>query len=198
MKVDLHVHTRERSACGRSAAEAMIQRAIALGLDAIVFTDHDRLVPPASLAMFNAKYAPFRVWGGIEVSLEQEHALVLGIHDRFLEQASWTYPTLRDFVDGWGGFLALAHPFRFYRRMDVTVDVRPPHALEVYSHNTPPPAEDEIRRLAARWEVPLLANSDAHHVDELGAYYNELARVPADEAELVEMLRAGAFRPVSQ
>lgn len=198
MKIDLHVHTRERSPCGRSAEEEMIQAAIALGLDAVALTDHDRLAPPERLAMLNAKYAPFRVFGGIEVSLGRDHALVLGIQDRFLEETEWTYQTLHEFVEMWGGFLAVAHPFRFYRLMSEQITARPPHAMEVCSHNTPPRAESRIRRLAERWEIPLLANSDAHQVAELGAYYNELARTPADDAELVEMLRAGEFRTVSR
>jgi predicted metal-dependent phosphoesterase TrpH len=198
MKIDLHVHTRERSPCGRSTEDEMIQAAIALGLDAVALTDHDRLAPPERLAMLNAKYAPFRVFGGIEVSLGRDHALVLGIQDRFLEEAEWTYKKLHEFVDIWGGFLAVAHPFRFYRRMNDGLLDLPPHAMEVYSHNTPPRAESRIRRLAEQWEIPLLANSDAHQVAELGAHYNELTRTPADDAELVEMLRAGEFRPVSR
>jgi predicted metal-dependent phosphoesterase TrpH len=193
MKIDLHVHTEERSMCGRSAEEEMIQRAISLGLDAIALTDHDRLVPPAQLATLNAKYAPFRVFGGIEISLGMNHALVLGIQDAFLEEASWTYRELRDFVEIWDGFLALAHPFRFYRHMHEEIATYPPHAMEVYSHNTPRHAEIRIRKLAGEWNIPLLANSDAHHVDELGAYYNQLNEVPEDDAALVKMLREGAF-----
>ncbi len=176
----------------------MIQTAMALGLDAMALTDHDRLVPPERLAMLNAKYTPFRVFGGIEVSLGRDHALVLGIQDPFLEEEMWTYSRLRDFVEIWGGFLALAHPFRFYRLMSDEITARPPHAMEVYSHNTPPRSESRIRKLAERWEIPLLANSDAHQVAELGAHYNELARTPADDVELVEMLRAGEFRAVSR
>lgn len=176
----------------------MIQTAIARGLDAIALTDHDRLVPPERLAMLNAKYAPFRVFGGIEVSLGRDHALVLGIQDPFLEEVTWSYKKLHEFVEIWGGFLALAHPFRFYRLMSEQITARPPHAMEVYSHNTPSRAEARIRERAERWEIPLLANSDAHRVSELGAYYNTLDREAEDEAELVRMLRAREFQPVSR
>lgn len=198
MKIDLHVHTRDRSPCGQATEDEMIQTAIARGLDAIALTDHDRLVPPGRLAILNAKYAPFRVFGGIEVSLGRDHALVLGIQDSFLEEATWSYRKLHEFVDIWGGFVALAHPFRFYRQMSNGILDLPPHAMEVHSHNTPSRAESRIRKLAERWEIPLLANSDAHRVSELGAYYNELDGEPEVEAELVRMLRAGEFRLVSR
>ncbi|MGC9399237.1 MAG: PHP domain-containing protein [Anaerolineae bacterium] len=197
MRIDLHVHTEERSLCGRSGEEAMVQRAIERGLGAIAITDHDRLVPPSRLAMLNAKYAPFRVFGGIEVSLGLEHVLVLGVQDPLLEQVRWSYAALHDFVERAGGFIAWAHPFRFRRCLRAEIAARPPHALEIYSHNTPGYAETQIRELAEEWGARMLANSDAHHVDELGSYYNELAGEPQDVAALVRMLRAGAFTPVA-
>jgi histidinol phosphatase-like PHP family hydrolase len=65
MKIDLHVHCQERSACGKATEEAQVQAAIAAGLDAIVFTDHHRLMPLERLECLNQQYAPFRVFGGI-------------------------------------------------------------------------------------------------------------------------------------
>ncbi len=50
LRIDLHVHTQERSGCGKSPELAMIEAAIAAGLDAVVLTDHDRLAPPERLA----------------------------------------------------------------------------------------------------------------------------------------------------
>ena len=39
--------------------------------------------------------------------------------------------------------------------------------------------------------------SDAHHADEIGAYYNVLDRDPRDEEILVAMLKAGMFACVA-
>jgi len=47
MKIDLHVHTTERSLCADSSEQEQILTAIERGLDAIVITDHGRLVPPS-------------------------------------------------------------------------------------------------------------------------------------------------------
>jgi hypothetical protein len=84
MKIDLHVHTRERSPCACSSTDEMILAAVDRGLDGLVITDHDRLVPTEDLAYLNAKYAPFRVFGGIEVTTRGEHVLVLGVQDEAL------------------------------------------------------------------------------------------------------------------
>jgi histidinol phosphatase-like PHP family hydrolase len=67
MKTDLHVHAKERSACGQSSEEEMIQAALACGLDGLAFTDHHRLVSPARLEELNRAYASFRVFCGIEI-----------------------------------------------------------------------------------------------------------------------------------
>jgi predicted metal-dependent phosphoesterase TrpH len=198
MKIDLHVHTRARSPCARSSTDEMIRAAVDRGLDGLVIADHDRLVPTEELAYLNAKYAPFRIFGGVEVTTHGEHVLVLGVRDEALEDRWWAYPDLYAFVRARGGFLALAHPFRFNRsRLEVDVERFPPNALEVYSNNTPRRAERRIRRMAAHLDVLLLSNSDAHHRSDIGAYYNVLRREPRDIEALVRMLKEGASDPVA-
>jgi hypothetical protein len=197
VKIGLHVHTRERSPCAQSSAEQIIPAAIDSGLDALVISDHDTLVPPERLSQLNAKYSPFRVFGGVEVTLAGEHVLVIGVRDKLLERRWWNYADLHTFVQDQGGFLALAHPFRYDGRVDVDVDRFPPHALELYSRNTPRRSGPRIRALAARLDVPLLSNSDAHYAGDLGAYYNRLDGDPRDVEELVLLLKSGAFTPVA-
>lgn len=198
MRVDLHVHTRERSVCAHSTAEQMIRAAVDLGLDAIVISDHDRLVPPERLDYLNLKYAPFQVFGGIEITARGEHLLVLGVSDPALERRRWSYPDLHAFVEERDGFMAVAHPFRF-NPYELKVDVERfrPHALEAYSRNTPESAEPKIRALARALGVPVVSNSDAHHARDIGAYHNVLDHEPKDVNGLVRMLKAGAFEPVA-
>ncbi len=117
LKIDLHVHTSDRSACGESTEEEMIESAIAHGLDAICFTDHDRLAPRGGLDALNERYAPLRVFGAIEVSVTAlDHCLVLGVTDPEIESGRWTYAELRRFVRERDGFMAVCHPFRFSLR----------------------------------------------------------------------------------
>ena len=71
-KVDLHVHTSERSPCAIASEDEQIRAAIAAGLDAIFITDHHRLVPVEQLDALNRTFAPFRIFGGIEVTSQGE------------------------------------------------------------------------------------------------------------------------------
>jgi len=193
MKIDLHVHSKERSACGRASEEEQIRAAMAAGLDAIVFTDHHRLAPLERLKELNDRYAPFRIFSGIEITTNGEDVLVLGLHDAALESSKWAYPDLHAFVRKHAGFIVLAHPFRYHPQVTIEVDRFVPDALEVYSRNTPQGEEDRIREIASRLGIPVLCNSDAHNTDALGTYYNILERSPSDEQEMIALLRSGRF-----
>jgi len=193
MKIDLHVHTKERSACGRASEEEQIRAAITAGLDALVFTDHHRLVPAERLKELNDRYVPFRVLSGIEINTNGEDVLVLGLQDAALESSKWAYPDLHAFVREHGGFIILAHPFRYHPQVNIEVERFVPDALEVRSVNTPVAAEGHIREIASHLEIPLLCNSDAHSTDSVGAYYNVLERTPSDEQEIWALLRSGRF-----
>ncbi len=195
MKIDLHVHAKERSTCGRDGEEDIIQAAIAYGLDGLAFTDHNRLIARERVEELNFKYAPFRVFGGIEVSIENygEHILVLGVHDPALESGRWTYADLFTFVRERGGYLALAHPFRFRDTIDFDIERYPPDAIEVHSKNTGVGDEPQIRALAERLNMRPLCNSDAHRGEHVGIYYNRLRRAPRNESELLQMLKAGDY-----
>jgi histidinol phosphatase-like PHP family hydrolase len=173
-KVDLHVHCSERSSCAVTTEEEQVKAAIAAGLDGIAFTDHYRLPAPERLAELNKKYAPFKIYPGIELTVEHEDWLVIGLNDPELESEEWAYPELHAYVRSQDGFLVLAHPFRF--RSEILADIwsYPPDAIEVHSHNTPPAKEGEIRRIAAQLGLAALSNSDAHKAASLGPYYNEL------------------------
>jgi hypothetical protein len=198
MKIDLHVHTLERSSCSLASEDEQILTAIDRGLDGLAITDHDQLVPQAHIALLNRKYAPFHVFGGIEVSLQEgEHALVLGVHDPVLERAMWTYPDLHALVREQGGWLAIAHPFRFGPSINVDIERYPPDALEGCSINVPLTQASRIRELAAELGIQVICNSDAHRIRHIGAGYNLLKMndetLPLDERALIEHLKAGDF-----
>lgn len=194
MKIDLHVHASERSRCALAGEEKMIRAAIARGIDGLAFTDHHILVPRKRLEDLNRTYAPFRVFGGVEISaVEGEDLIVLGVHDPALGFEGWTYPALYAFVRERGGFLILAHPFRFHETIALDLERCPPDAIEVQSKNTHPDDEARICRVADRFGIRLICNSDAHRAKHVGMYYSCLRRTPRDEGELLRMLRAGHY-----
>lgn len=195
MRIDLHAHSAERSPCAVSRAEEMIEAAVAAGLDGIALTDHDRLVPAADLERFNSKYAPFRVFSGIEISLDLEHVVVLGLRDTDLERRRWDWPRLHEFVHTLGGLTILAHPYRFRDAISIDVERCPPDAVEVNSTNMGRCDLGVARALAKALGAWPVANSDAHHRELVGVYHNVFDTAVSNDAELVAALRAGRAKP---
>ena len=194
MKIDLHIHTNERSGCAVQSADEMIVAARAAGLDGAAVSDHDRLVAPYELARLRERYAPFRIFTGIEVTtLEEEHVLVLGLADARLESKAWTYAKLHTFVRAAGACLILAHPYRFH---DLAVDVAglPPDAIELRSGNIRDEIRPRIQALIRQVGCPAVYCSDAHHVDRVGYGYIETDRPVHTDRELLDVLKTGAFR----
>jgi predicted metal-dependent phosphoesterase TrpH len=196
--LDLHCHTRERSGCSLVGEEALIRKAVRLGLAGIAFTDHHRLPPPGRLEELNRRHHPFRVFTGIEISIlmaeNWQDFLVIGLAEPALEQAEWNYAQLREFVREKGGWMAWAHPFRYNPVLPQIIKDDPPDALEMYSSNIRPALAPRIEALAREWGCQVIGASDAHLLGEVGYSAILMSQPAASEAELVALLKKGAFR----
>ncbi|MDR1704217.1 MAG: PHP domain-containing protein [Clostridiales bacterium] len=193
--IDCHVHTSDGSGCARDNGRKMIESAKSNGLNGMIITEHNKLTPQYVIDELNAAYAPFRVFSGIEIRIQGDDFLVLGLHDEILQQ-KWEYIELFNYVRENGGYIALAHPHRYWNGVDSNVYSFRPDALEIYSTNMDNISWQQRQnalRLANSLQVNILANSDAHATDAF-RYCNVLEREPADEGELVWMLKEGAYR----
>jgi len=198
LKIDLHLHSSDRSSCGHSTGEEMIVAAKSFGLDAVCFTEHDVLTPPDWLAEMNERHAPFKVFSAIEIGVTRfEHCVVLGVRDRKLEGRTWTYEDLWRFTRERDGWLILCHPFRFGKTVAFDIDRFPPDGIELHSVHTAVEDGELIRGTAERVGARLVASSDAHFDKWVGVFHVELAR-PAeyvcDERDIVDILRAGDYK----
>jgi len=192
MKIDCHVHAKERSACAVDCEEDMVRAAAGYGLDGLVFTDHDKYIARERVEELNKKFAPFRVFQGIEVNTaEKEEFVVIGFQEPSLEKnPGWKYADLHALVRARGGFLALAHPFRYRKELLVDIKAYPPDAIEIsFSVSN----QDKIKELLRLANAHPISNSDGHRVLNVGMYYSYLHSLPKDEAELAALLKKGAY-----
>ena len=172
----------------------MVRSAAAFGLDALVFADHATHIPPARAAELSAKFAPFRVFRGIEVSVaEGEDIVVLGAYEPRLEAPGLSYAEVFSIVRGCGGFLILAHPFRYHESVEVDLAERPVDAIELHSICISGRDEGRIRELIRQVGCRTVHDSDAHRAEHVGIFHNLLHGTPANEAELIALLRAGEY-----
>lgn len=195
MKIDLHVHDKERSSCSKSSEEEQIEAAIEFGLGGLIFTDHNVLTPLERINELNNKYKPFKVFGGIEIEMQDthEHILVLGLHDKILQDKKWIYEELYEYVRKNNGYIAFAHPFRYKDFIEENLEKFVPDAIEIHSTNIGINDTHRIKELAAKLKTNLIGDSDAHHYSKVGIYCNDLFQKPKDEKELINMLKCGKY-----
>lgn len=194
MRIDIHVHTRRYSECGRSAPEEMVERAIAEGLEALVFTEHNLFWPAEELAALQRRYPQILLLRGAEfTSAEGEDFLVYGVIAEELIAIRRDAEALTRRVQALGGAVIIAHPYRYHPDVPAWLDATPTDAVEVMSTNIYAHTAGKARALAERLARPTVATSDGHHVDSLGLYALEVHRPIANEAELARALRDGAF-----
>jgi len=194
MRIDLHVHTSERSGCAIAGSEEQLRAAELGGLDAIAVTDHGRLVPVAERRRWRERHPFLHVLPGIEITLEED-VLVIGLDDPQLERWDWTWPALHDHVRARGGLLIVAHPLRYAEEIRLDLDSFPPDALEAWSTNIPPRKVAAIRAEADRLGLPVVANSDAHAPTPLGRFCSRLDEPAVTDAEILAAIREGRFTP---
>ena len=196
MKIDLHVHSYERSGCAISSEKDQIEAAIAKGLGGIALTDHNSQRSKRHIDSLNKKYAPFKIFTGVEIGLgiSGEHLLVLGVPDmKDMCEYRWKYPELHAFVRERNGYIAMAHPYRYENRVRSNIIDFIPDALEIRSNNIIPRNTSAIISLADEIGAKTIAASDAHVADRVGTYYVELHNMVQTDEELVRELRSGRY-----
>lgn len=193
MKIDMHLHCSERSGCSISTELEQIESAIAHGLNAVVITDHNKLVSEEHLKELNEKYYPFKIFGGVEIRTEPhgDDVLVIGVKHKSLQEEKWTYGKLYKFVKERGGFIALCHPYRYGDTVNIDIDSYKPDAVEIHSTNIGNCDKEKIQKLAEKLGSKLIANSDGHFYKYIGIYYNVIEGSPNTEEELAKALLAG-------
>jgi len=202
MRVDLHVHTSEYSACAISSEKEQIETAIARGLDGIALTEHGIQRKQADLDRLNRKYAPFKIFTGVEVNVvgSYEDILVIGVPDmteynggRREYKSIWEYQDLYKFVHERGGFIAVPHPFRHGDKVKTDVVSFVPDALELKSKNIDPGNAKLIKALARELGIKTIVASDSHHVKNTGTHHLVLHNAVHTDEDLVRELKSGQY-----
>ncbi len=188
------------------SAEAAVTEAARLGLDGVCLTEHHVLWPRHELDRL-ADSADIRVFGGTEVTTDQGDILVLGL-GRAVEQVV-SIAELRRMVEGEGGYMIAAHPFRGFLLfglgqlgMDTARAAERPlfqyvDAVEVCNGRLTDQENAAAADVAAYLGLPGVGGSDAHRLDEIGHCATAFDDLVIDERELVAALRAGRFEAVS-
>lgn len=200
MRIDLHVHTSEHSACARDKAAEMVRAARDAGMDAVVITDHNHHLTAGQQRRLERQVAGIRVFRGSEINVFgnglAEDVLIIGSQScrRFRRVPIGELWGLADFISQSGALSVLAHPFRYHDELAIDFDQFTPHAVEVASLSIDPATRPRIEELAREHGIRAVCTSDAHIIEGLGSYCIELHHDVETEQELAAAVRAGEFR----
>jgi predicted metal-dependent phosphoesterase TrpH len=191
MKFDLHLHTTQHSSDSDMEPLAMCRRAVEIGLDGVVITEHDWLWTEAELQVLRKRYPQLIILAGIEVTCQEGHFLIYGVRNPYAFPHSMPVADLCREIHRQGGAVVAAHPFRWGQPFDEILRDEQPDldGIEVMTNNM----DAECRRRAAEIvrQRPLagMGSSDAHREATLGVCYSEFEMPIRDMANLVAGIR---------
>ncbi len=198
---DLHLHTRRHSACSAIDESLLIDRAVRKGLDGLVLTEHhyqwtreemDELVDTSG-------HPGFILLAGFEYSSSKGDILIYGLDP---EQVAAFEPgrppeVMLAKAQEMGAVCVAAHPTRAAIPFDERILDMPFEALEVKSVNLAPHEQRLAKKLADDLGRRVTTSSDAHRLEDVGAYATEFLNPVQSMEDLRNSLRHGTFRPYS-
>lgn len=211
--VQLHVHTSETSACGRSSGAEMARAAKEAGLDMLVITDHfmnanigcprdwpwadkvEYLLRGYRAAKEEGDRIGLKVLFGWETVTQGPEFLTYGLGEDFLlanpDIAKVDKPTYLRRVKEAGGFVIHAHPFREAPYI-VPFDPDPlsVEAFEVFNAAHRVPAYNEkALKMAREYNLIECAGSDAHVTENLCGGVMKFPHALETSADLIAAIR---------
>ena len=197
--LDIHLHTRRHSSCSAIDESQLINRAVEVGLDGLVITEHhyqwtrhemDELVAASG-------HPGFLLLAGFEYSSACGDILIYGLEP---EQVAAFEPgrppeLMLARAQEMGAVCVAAHPTRAAIPFDERIVDMPFEALEVKSVNLEPHEQRLAQKLAENLGRPVTTASDAHRLADVGAYATEFLTPIQSMEDLRNSLRHGTFRP---
>ena len=193
MKFDLHMHTRRHSPDAETDPFELVSRAIEVGLDGVVITEHDYLWPEEELDELRAAAPGLVVLAGVEVTGRGGDVLCYGVKNPFALPRGIEWGTLCREVHKQGGACVAAHPNRWNQPFERLLKEQQAEldGIEVLSNNMDPGLRAKAAELLKKYpHLAQLGNSDTHSPHTVGCCYTDFDATIRTNADLVAAIRA--------
>ncbi len=190
-KYELHMHTKEGSACAHDTVHDMIRKYKSLGYSGMVVTNHfycgntsvsreqswyDFVMEYARAyyeGQKTAKELDFDLIFGIEQGYgDGREILIYGVEPEFIAERP---ALIEENLELWskeirqaGGFVAYAHPFRnreYIKDPNEVPDLKFADGVEVHNYCNQPEDNEKAQRIFGNSGAILIAGSDMHNTD---------------------------------
>ena len=199
LKVELHSHTADDPLDRIPyTTKELIDRAAALGYDALAVTLHDRQLDVRPLESYAMERGIVLI-PGIERTVEGRHLLLLNF-DRVAEDVQ-TFEDVRQLKAEGSGLVIAPHPF-FPAGMSLLGCMnRHADLFDAVEINAMYTSSLNFNRLAERWArrhgKPLVGNGDVHRLEQFGSTYSLVDAEPNPSA-ICGAIAAGRVSVVTQ
>lgn len=209
--IDMHTHTLRGAYDSALPPDRLAELAGDVGLTGVAITEHDRHWDLHAWRTFRDQHSPLILQPGMEVTTELGHVLAFGLpgYPRRMDRIA----DLRRYANEVGGFLAVAHPFRYWfdpvhftRRGLPPIEMVPEvlakqpvfeyvDAVEVL--NGACSERENLMALAVANVLgkPGIGGSDCHSENGIGVACTAFERAPDTPEAFLAELHAGRFYP---
>jgi predicted metal-dependent phosphoesterase TrpH len=199
LKVEFHTHTSDDPVDRIThSTQDLIDRAVALGYDAIAVTLHERQLDLKPYASYAAERGIVLI-PGVERTLAGKHVLLLNF-ERGADQLQ-SFDDLARLKRSASGVVVAPHPFFpaptcLLSQLDRHADL-----FDAVEYNAMFTRQLNFNRIAERWAArhgkPMIGNCDVHHLKQLGSTYT-LVDAPRDADAICAAVVAGRVSVVSR
>jgi predicted metal-dependent phosphoesterase TrpH len=191
--VDLHVHTNasnDASINPKLLVDRLYAHPIVKG---VAITDHNTLDGYFQVRKLASTYKDLLIIPGVEVATREGDLILLGVE----EKPAYMSPleTVVNFAKERAAVIVIPHPFRVSGIGDAAETI-PADAVEIMNPWATLQQNKLAEQLAKARNLPGVAGSDAHKLDELWTAYTEVDAEP-DVASVLDAVKKGRVKAVS-
>ena len=191
--VDLHVHTiysGDSSITPKRLVDALHAHSF---LKTVAVTDHKTMEGYYHVSKLATAYEDILILPGIEALTNQGDIIIIGTEER--PPYPITPEQVIEFAEERGAIAIIPHPFRTLTSLGDYARRLKPTAIEVYNPNATPEQNEMALELAKEMNLPQVAVSDAHNIEELGKGYTKIDAAQSME-EILRAIKNGLTQPV--
>jgi predicted metal-dependent phosphoesterase TrpH len=190
ISADLHVHTQYSPDASIPTKTIVEQLHAHPFIKAIAITDHNTVKGYYKAQELASEYKDILIIPGVEITTVEGDLIVLGVAE--LPPEPWTVQNVIDFAKENKALIIIAHPYRTRGLGDAARNYEA-DAIEVINGVSSPEANRTAENLAEEMNLPGVAGSDAHQVNELWTAYTEVQAFP-DSRGILEAIKKGLVK----
>ncbi len=187
IRADLHIHTTYSPDASIPPKTIVNQLHAHPYIKAIAITDHNTTEGYHKVQELASPYEDILIIPGAEITTTEGDIIILGTTE--LPPRPWTPKNVINFAKQKNGLTIAAHPYRAYGLGDQAKNYNF-NAIETLNGISAPQANKMAENLAKTMNLPGVAGSDAHRVDEMWTVYTEI-QASSDTDKILKSIKKG-------